>query len=144
MRKIPLVRKIFVYVTLLILLVACEAGPQTPSPTADSPAVEQPTSTVMAEPTVIATEAAVEPQETVDVSKYEEYDIITLLPKDAIPAIDDPTFLTAAEADEEYEPEELVLGVFINDEARAYSVPHLSTHEIVNDTVGGRKISVTW
>ena len=88
--------------------------------------------------------AAVAPPATVDISKYEAYEIITLLPKDAIPAIDNPTFLTAAEANDEYEPEELVMGVFINDEARAYSVPHLSTHEIVNDTVGGRKISVTW
>lgn len=79
-----------------------------------------------------------------DVSKYDEYQIITLLPPDAIPAIDDPTFLTAAEAAEFYEADELVIGVVFNGEARAYSVPHLSSHEIVNDTVGGVKIAVTW
>ena len=77
-------------------------------------------------------------------SKYEDLDIITLLPRDAIPAIDDPEFLTVAEADEAYDPDELVIGVEFNGDARAYSVPLLSNHEIVNDTVGGVKIAVTW
>jgi hypothetical protein len=70
--------------------------------------------------------------------------IVTLLPKDAILAVFDPEFLTIEEADEWYDPEELVLGVEINGEARAYSIPFLSAHEIVNDIVGGRKIAVTW
>ena len=63
---------------------------------------------------------------------------------DGIPAIFDPRFFTADEADEWYDPQELVLGVAFNGEARAYSVPFLSGHEIVNDTVGGRRIAVTW
>jgi len=75
---------------------------------------------------------------------YSDLEIITLLPPDAIPAIDDPKFLSANEADEEYAPEELILGVEYNGDARAYSISHLSRHEIVNDTVGGVKISVTW
>ena len=70
--------------------------------------------------------------------------IVTLLPKDAIPAIFDPQFLTAEEADDWYSPDELVLGVEIDGDARAYSVPYLSGREIVNDEVGGRKIAVTW
>jgi hypothetical protein len=73
-----------------------------------------------------------------------EFEIITLLPKDAIPAIDDPVFISADEADLYYEPDELVIGVQFDGEARAYSIPLLSNHEIVNDTVGGRKIAVTW
>ncbi len=72
------------------------------------------------------------------------YDIVTLLPRDAIPAIDNPRFYSAAEADAEYAPDELVLGVSLNDESRAYSTSLLSRHEIVNDTAGGRKIAVTW
>ena len=71
-------------------------------------------------------------------------DIVTLLPRDAIPAIDNPRFYSAAEADEEYDPDELVLGVSLGGESRAYSTALLSSHEIVNDTVGGRKIAVTW
>ena len=73
-----------------------------------------------------------------------DFQIVTLLPRDAIPAIDDPVFLTVPEADEVYRPDELVMGVVFGDEARAYSVELLSSHEIVNDTVGGRKIAVTW
>jgi len=82
--------------------------------------------------------------ETATPPPTEEYQIVTLLPRDAIPAIDDPIFLTAEEADEEYAPDELVLGVNIDGDARAYSTGLLSRHEIVNDTVGGRKIAVTW
>jgi hypothetical protein len=75
---------------------------------------------------------------------YAAYDIITVLPRDAIPAIDDPQFISAAEADDHYRDDELILGVEFNGDARAYSVPLLSSHEIVNDTVGGVKIAVTW
>ena len=72
------------------------------------------------------------------------YNIVTLLPPDAIPAIDNPRFYSAAEADAEYDPDELVMGVTINGESKAYSTSHLDSHEIVNDTLGGRKIAVTW
>ena len=75
---------------------------------------------------------------------YADLEIITLLPPDAIPAIDNPQFVSIADADEAYDPDELVIGVALNGEARAYSVPLLSNHEIVNDVVGGAKIAVTW
>ena len=76
--------------------------------------------------------------------RYKDYEIITLLPRNAIAAIDKPRFLSVAEANESYSDDELVLGVDFNGDARAYSVPMLSSHEIVNDTVGDVKISVTW
>lgn len=76
--------------------------------------------------------------------KYADLEIVTLLPRDAIPAIDNPQFLSATEADEFYDENELVMGVSFDGEARAYSVPFLSNHEIVNDTISGRKIAVTW
>ncbi|NJN43922.1 MAG: DUF3179 domain-containing protein [Anaerolineae bacterium] len=81
------------------------------------------------------------PQNGID---YDDLEIITLLPRDGIPAINDPQFLTVDEADDEYAPDELVIGVNYDGDARAYSIPLLSSHEIVNDTVGGRKIAVTW
>lgn len=77
-------------------------------------------------------------------SNYDEFEIVSLLPRDAIPAIDNPEFLPADVADDTYAPDELVIGVEFNGDARAYSVPFLSGHEIVNDTVGDTKISVTW
>ncbi|KAA3654586.1 MAG: DUF3179 domain-containing protein [Chloroflexi bacterium] len=76
--------------------------------------------------------------------RYDEYEIITLLPRDGIPAIDNPQFVSATQANDAYDPDELIIGVEFNSDARAYSVPLLSSHEIVNDTVGGEKIAVTW
>ncbi len=73
-----------------------------------------------------------------------QFDIVTLLPFDAIPAIDSPEFVDEATGSEQLRPDDLVVGVEINGEARAYGVAFLSGHEIVNDTLGGRPISVTW
>lgn len=74
-----------------------------------------------------------------------DLDIVTLLPFDAIPAIDNPGFFPDLEtANMFYNDGELVLGVEIDGDARAYSVPLLSSHEIVNDVVGGEPIAVTW
>ncbi|RME84081.1 MAG: DUF3179 domain-containing protein [Caldilineae bacterium] len=73
-----------------------------------------------------------------------DYEIITLLPRDAIPAIFEPEFLSAAEGDAEYGDHEQVLGIEIDGDTRAYSIPFLSSHEIVNDVVGGTPVAVTW
>ncbi|MXZ03894.1 MAG: DUF3179 domain-containing protein, partial [Chloroflexi bacterium] len=74
-----------------------------------------------------------------------DLDIVTLLPFDGIPAIDNPHFFPDLEtANMFYNDGELVLGVEIDGDARAYSVPLLSSHEIVNDVVGGKPIAVTW
>ena len=79
-----------------------------------------------------------------------ELEIITLLPFDAVPAIFNPSFVSADEASDpergsdRYRPEEKVLGIEINGDVRAYSVPILSRHEVVNDVVGGVPVAVTW
>ncbi len=113
----------------------------------DSPTLETETSAPTAEtdPTR-STETAGDEAQPVRFppERYADLEIVTLLPQDAIPAIDNPRFLSATEADEFYDPEELVMGVEFGGEARAYSVPFLSRHEIVNDTVSGVKIAVTW
>ena len=74
----------------------------------------------------------------------QELELVTLLGFDAIPAILDPEFVTAAEADSRMDPTEQVLGLSVNGEHRAYSVRMLSRHEIVNDVVGGVPLAVTW
>lgn len=76
-------------------------------------------------------------------------EIVTLLPPDAIPAIrpeDADGIMVSAEAANQagLEPVERVIGVDINGESRAYPLPFLSRHEIVNTEVGGRQIAVTW
>ena len=70
--------------------------------------------------------------------------IVTLLGFDGIQSIEEPRFVSPDIADETYDPTELILGVEIEGDARAYSVPLLSRHEIVNDVVGGKPIAVTW
>ena len=70
--------------------------------------------------------------------------IITVLGKDAIPAILHPQFISAAEGLSQMQPSERVIGVSINGEHRAYPLNLLSRHEVVNDTVGGKPVAVTW
>ena len=72
------------------------------------------------------------------------YDIMTVLGYDAIPAILEPEFAGVDEAQEWMAPGEQVIGLSIGGDHRAYSIPLLSRHEIVNDTVGGKPVAVTW
>jgi hypothetical protein len=65
-------------------------------------------------------------------------------PKDGIPAIDDPKFVTVEEADGWLKPQEPVILFQIGDDARAYPLQVLTWHEIVNDVVGGEPVSVTF
>ncbi|MBI3457936.1 MAG: DUF3179 domain-containing protein [Candidatus Rokubacteria bacterium] len=65
-------------------------------------------------------------------------------PPDGIPAIDRPSFVAPAEADAWLSPKEPVLALELGDDARAYPLQILMWHEIVNDTVGGRPVTVTY
>ncbi len=70
-------------------------------------------------------------------------EIVTVLPKGAIPAILSPSFEEAKKVQWLGE-KDFVVGVEINGDSRAYPVPTLSRHEIVNDKIGGIPIAVTW
>ncbi len=71
-------------------------------------------------------------------------ELVTVRPRDTIPAILDPVFVPVDEASEWMRPDELVLGVEINGDARAYPIEVLSWHEVVNDVVGGMPVAATW
>ena len=66
------------------------------------------------------------------------------VPRDGIPAIDDPKFTGAEGAAEWLGDEEPVIAFEINQDARAYPLKILTSHEIVNDTVGGVPVVVTF
>lgn len=70
--------------------------------------------------------------------------IIQILSQDAILAIFNPVFITVDQAAVAIEDQDLVIGLSINGDHRAYSVPFLSSHEVVNDVVGGEPVAVTW
>lgn len=63
-------------------------------------------------------------------------------PKDGIPSIDNPKFDTAQSTP--FSKDELVIGVVVNGEAKAYPFGIMNWHELVNDTVGGVNVSVSY
>jgi thiol-disulfide isomerase/thioredoxin len=65
-------------------------------------------------------------------------------PKDGIPAIDAPRFVSAEEADEWLEPREPVILVEVDDVAKAYPIQIMMWHEIVNDVIGDEPVTVTF
>ena len=65
-------------------------------------------------------------------------------PKDGIPAIDDPKFVSFKEADRWLADSEPVISLEINGAARAYPIQILTYHEIVNDELGGIPVSITF
>lgn len=65
-------------------------------------------------------------------------------PKDGIPSIDDPLFLPVGQAALALVGTEPVLSVEIAGDARAYPLRVLIWHEIVNDTVAGVPVAVTY
>ncbi|HHC09396.1 MAG TPA: DUF3179 domain-containing protein [Actinobacteria bacterium] len=65
-------------------------------------------------------------------------------PPDGIPPIDDPTFVPVAEADAWLADPEPVILLELEGEARAYPIQILIWHEIVNDTVAGVPVAVTY
>ena len=62
--------------------------------------------------------------------------------RDAIPALVDPPRIPADES--RWDPEQWVVGVAIGTEAAAYPLSILEWHELVNDTLGGEPILVSW
>jgi len=63
--------------------------------------------------------------------------------KDGIPALTNPQFISANQADflDDKDP---VVGISINGRARAYPLQILNWHEIVNDQISNIPIAVTW
>ena len=64
-------------------------------------------------------------------------------PKDGIPALDDPDFISVAD-ETRIEPLEPVITLELGGDIRAYPIRYLTWHEIVNDTVNGIPVSVTF
>jgi len=64
-------------------------------------------------------------------------------PKDGIPSVDDPKFATLTESDF-MSSSDIVIGLEINGEVKAYPLFILVWHEIVNDNVGGTPVAVTY
>src|SRR3990172_40003 len=134
----------------LFLLTACAATVQpgsTGAPTVDSsPATEEPSA--IPTPTREAPPpSGAEREFRTDFSRH-SVDYSEILsggpPKDGIPALDHPQFISVDQADGWLQPQEPVILVHIGDDARAYPLQVLVWHEIVNDVVDGVPVLVTF
>jgi len=85
-------------------------------------------------------------KQNINPEKNTRIDLAELLsggpPKDGIPSIDNPKFDTAQTTS--FAQDEQVIGVVINGEAKAYPFGVMNWHEIVNDTVGGVNLSISY
>jgi hypothetical protein len=63
--------------------------------------------------------------------------------RDCIPSIDTPEFVAAADASHVAD-DDVVIAISFGGEHRAYPARILDHHEIVNDTIAGEPIAVTW
>jgi hypothetical protein len=147
----------WIILTLMMGLIisACAPTPQptnsaSPSPQPDSPTQASPLPSSDATPALLPEEpppARAESEFTTDFSKHSvPYSEILSggPPKDGIPAIDEPKFISVSEANEWLKDREPVVFVQVGDDARAYPIQILMWHEIVNDTVGGEPLIVSF
>lgn len=65
-----------------------------------------------------------------------------ILPRGRIPAIVEPQFVAAGEA--EVPDDAWVLGVAVDGRAKAYSLNLLNQHEVVNDRIGEKDFAAVW
>ena len=65
------------------------------------------------------------------------------VPVDGIPSLDDPKLIAAAEADY-LRDDDLVFGVEINGDARAYPLRIMGWHEMFNEVIGGVPVALAY
>ena len=120
-------------------------SPPAPTSTSQSTPTPEPTRTPWSTPTLVPTPTPFPLTETGKVTRDEL--IARMQPavvRDAIPAILQPQFVAPEAVPPEFKDVELVLGLSMNGESKAYPLDVLSHHEAVNDVVGGVPVVVTW
>ena len=110
-----------IWVSLMAPLLLAGCGPKTDSSSSTTP---------------------VSPTSESQVTETPEYRWSQLLGRDDIRPIYEPEFVPADDAG--YDDNELVMGVAINGEAKAYPVGLLNSREMVNDELAGIPVLVTW
>ena len=116
-----------------------------PASTSQTTPTPEPTRTPWSTPTLVPTPTQFPLTETGKVTRDEL--IARMQPavvRDAIPAILQPQFVAPEAVPPEFKDVELVLGLSMNGESKAYPLDVLSHHEAVNDVVGGVPVVVTW
>lgn len=65
-------------------------------------------------------------------------------PKDGIPSIDNPKFISVTEANKFLKDDELILGINLNGDKRAYPLQIMVWHELVNDIIDKKPILISY
>lgn len=140
------VRKIILFATLFLTacapVVTPALTPASPATDADSGAQDESQATTPSPSQEIIGSTSQPAATNVRVEDDEEYFVPRMLAFDAIKPVYDPVFANATEAP--LSDDELVMGVAIDGEAKAYPVTVLRFREIVDDELAGWPILVTW
>ncbi len=147
-----MLKSMVLLLAVALLLVAC-AAPATDAPTPTTAPTDAPssmTNTSTAPATGLLPEeeppSGAEREFRTDFSKhtvpYREI-LSGGVPKDGIPAIDDPAFISVAQATW-LAPLEPVVRVTVGESARAYPLQILTWHELVNDTLADTPLVVSF
>jgi hypothetical protein len=81
-------------------------------------------------------------------NKDEEKDSIgkQVLPKDSFPVLNNPKFVDISRAEKKkyVSDNDAVIGIVIDEVAKAYPIKTMGVHELANDTIAGIPLAVTW
>lgn len=78
--------------------------------------------------------------------KKEEGIGVQVLPKDSFPVLNNPKFVDIERAEKKkyVAGNDAVIGIVIDNIAKAYQIKVMGIHELANDTIAGIPIAVTW
>lgn len=65
-------------------------------------------------------------------------------PRDGIPSLNSPKFISVEQADHLLKPDDMVMGIAADGVAKAYPIRILNWHEVVNDEIVGQPVLVSW
>jgi len=65
-------------------------------------------------------------------------------PRDAFPVLNFPEMDSVKKGDEVLRPDQWVIGISHNGEQKAYPIEVMGIHELGNDVIGGKPITVCW
>ena len=144
-------RKFYPLFLLSLLLAACGAIPAAVEPILE---YESLATSGEDEPTASRSSSiVVEPQvsSTLDRAQINrraptlgEYSLSQLLPFDGIRPVYEPEFASQEAVQDLLQQDELIIGISLGDEAKAYPISVLRFREMVNDEMAGIPTLVTW
>lgn len=166
MRRWPLASLVFAVLALAVVLSSCQQVVPSPPESAAAGVAQTPAAPALAAPTLSPSPTLVRPTPNIMTEDDRSARLQALTsswgtnwrkhtirydeilsggpPRDGIPSIDDPKFVSPEAAAEWLAGNEPVIALEINGDARAYPLQILIWHEIVNDTVGDMPVIVTF